>query len=705
MATLQEKLRTWSGRRLPMIVQTEATECGLACVAMVASMHGYQTDLNSLRQRFSLSLEGCTLLDLMHIAEQLQLSSRPLKIELEELSDLATPCILHWDLNHFVVLKSVNAQHCIIHDPALGVRRISLTEVSKSFTGIALELTPTATFTAEQAKQSLTFSSFFSKITGLKQSLGLLLSLSVFLQLFILASPYYIQLVVDAVIISNDGQLLLVLALGFALLLLFNVATNALRSLVLLNFSSQLSVQLASNLFHHLVRLPLTYFEKRHMGDLVSRFGSLRQLRELLTTGIIEAIIDGFMALGVLCMIFFYSPLLSLVVLVAVLAYCALRLALYQSLRLASEQQILALAGEQSNFMETIRAIQTVKLFGFESQREAIWQNHYVKATNRTITLGKYEISYQIMNKLLFGTENIVVIYLAAELVMVGSFTTGMLFAFIAYKAQFMERMSKLIEKLIEYRMLSLHFERIADIALTAKEQTYPPQPMLHKVAGNICLQQVSFSYSSVAEPVLYNLALQINAGESVAIIGPSGCGKSTLMKLLLGLLTPTEGEILIDDIPLVKLGLAQYRQQVAAVMQEDRLLGGTIEDNITFFSEKIDVEKLTRCAQMAAIHQDICQMPMGYKSLIGDMGSALSSGQKQRLILARALYREPKILFMDEATSHLDIVTESVVNQAMKKLNITRVVIAHRPETIKAADRVIDLTQLLQRPVINKVS
>ncbi|MCS6125482.1 peptidase domain-containing ABC transporter [Shewanella baltica] len=688
-----------------MIVQTEAAECGLACVAMVASLHGYQTDLNSLRQRFSLSLEGCTLLDLMHIAEQLQLSSRPLKIELEELSDLATPCILHWDLNHFVVLKSVNAQHCIIHDPALGVRRISLTEVSKSFTGIALELTPTATFTAEQAKQSLTFSSFFSKITGLKQSLGLLLSLSVFLQLFILASPYYIQLVVDAVIISNDSQLLLVLALGFALLLLFDVATNALRSLVLLNFSSQLSVQLASNLFHHLVRLPLAYFEKRHMGDLVSRFGSLRQLRELLTTGIIEAIIDGFMALGVLCMIFFYSPLLSLVVLVAVLAYCALRLALYQSLRLASEQQILALAGEQSNFMETIRAIQTVKLFGFESQREAIWQNHYVKATNRTITLGKYEISYQVMNKLLFGTENIVVIYLAAELVMAGSFTTGMLFAFIAYKAQFMERMSKLIEKLIEYRMLSLHFERIADIALTAKEQTYPPQPMLHKVAGNICLQQVSFSYSSVAEPVLYNLALQINAGESVAIIGPSGCGKSTLMKLLLGLLTPTEGEVLIDDIPLVKLGLAQYRQQVAAVMQEDQLLGGTIEDNITFFSEKIDVDKLTRCAQMAAIHQDICQMPMGYKSLIGDMGSALSSGQKQRLILARALYREPKILFMDEATSHLDIVTESVVNQAMKKLNITRVVIAHRPETIKAADRVIDLTQLLQRPAINKVS
>lgn len=705
MATLQEKFKTWSGRRLPMIVQTEAAECGLACVAMVASLHGYQTDLNSLRQRFSLSLEGCTLLDLMHIAEQLQLSSRPLKIELEELSDLATPCILHWDLNHFVVLKSVNAQHCIIHDPALGVRRISLTEVSKSFTGIALELTPTATFTAEQAKQSLTFSSFFSKIAGLKQSLGLLLSLSVFLQLFILASPYYIQLVVDAVIISNDGQLLLVLALGFALLLLFDVATNALRSLVLLNFSSQLSVQLASNLFHHLVRLPLAYFEKRHMGDLVSRFGSLRQLRELLTTGIIEAIIDGFMALGVLCMIFFYSQLLSLVVLVAVLAYCALRLALYQSLRLASEQQILALAGEQSNFMETIRAIQTVKLFGFESQREAIWQNHYVKATNRNITLGKYEISYQVMNKLLFGTENIVVIYLAAELVMAGSFTTGMLFAFIAYKAQFMERMSKLIEKLIEYRMLSLHFERIADIALTAKEQTYPPQPMLHKVAGNICLQQVSFSYSSVAEPVLYNLALQINAGESVAIIGPSGCGKSTLMKLLLGLLTPTEGEVLIDDIPLVKLGLAQYRQQVAAVMQEDQLLGGTIEDNITFFSEKIDVDKLTRCAQMAAIHQDICQMPMGYKSLIGDMGSALSCGQKQRLILARALYREPKILFMDEATSHLDIVTESVVNQAMKKLNITRVVIAHRPETIKAADRVIDLTQLLQRPAINKVS
>ncbi|WP_445945310.1 peptidase domain-containing ABC transporter [Shewanella sp.] len=703
MTTLRKKLMPWSAPSLPMITQSEAAECGLACLAMVASVHGYQTDLTNLRQRFSLSLEGCTLLDLMNIAEQIQLSSRPLKIELEELSSLSTPCILHWDLNHFVVLKSVTRHHCIIHDPAFGVRRIPLTEVSQSFTGIALELTPTADFSTENAKQSLTFSSFFSKITGLKQSLILLLSLSVLLQGFILASPYYIQLVVDAVILSSDGQLLLVLALGFSLLLLFDVATSALRSLVLLNFSSQLSVQLASNLFHHLLRLPLAYFEKRHMGDLVSRFGSLRELRELLTTGIIEAVIDGVMALGVLVMILFYSPLLSFVVIIAVLAYCALRLALYNSLRLASEQQILALAGEQSNFMETIRAIQTVKLFGFESQREAIWQNHYIKATNRTITLGKYDISYQTMNKLLFGAENIIVIYLAAELVMAGNFTIGMLFAFIAYKAQFMDRMSKLIEKLIEYRMLSLHFERIADIALTAKEQTYPPEPRLHQVTGSIRLQQVSFSYGAVSAPVLLNLDLQINPGESVAIIGPSGCGKSTLMKLLLGLLTPTEGEIWVDDIPLMQLGLAQYRQQVAAVMQEDQLLSGTIEDNIAFFSDKLDPEKLMRCAKMAAIHQDICQMPMGYKSLIGDMGSALSSGQKQRLILARALYREPKILFMDEATSHLDVATESNVNLAIKQLKITRVVIAHRPETIKAADRVIDLSKLLQQQEIEQ--
>ena len=693
MQALTEKLTFWQGSRLPMIHQTEAAECGLACMAMVAGFYGYKANLNELRQKFSLSIEGCTLLDLMNFAERLQLTSRPLRIELEDLPALKLPCILHWDLNHFVVLKAVHAKHIVIQDPAFGIRKLSLAEAGKHFTGVVLELTPTNEFKLKEGQRRLGLSNFWSKISGLKRSLVLLFTLSILLQVFTLIAPYYMQLVIDDVILSNDTSLLLVLALGFSLVLLFEIATSALRGFVMLHFSNLMNIQMSGNLFHHLVRLPLNYFEKRHMGDVVSRFGSLRQVRELLTTGMIEALIDGLMAMAILVVILIYSPMLSMVVLAAVLVYALFRLAMYHSLRAVSEQEILALAKENSNFMETVRGILTIKLFGSEVKRESIWQHHFVEATNQSIRLGVFNISYQTVNRLLFGIENILVVYLAAHLILAGGFSTGMLFAFMAYKTQFMDRMARLIEKLIEFRMLSLHFERLGDIALTTKENVHPEQEREQKLlAGNMELRGIQFAYSDTTRPVLQNVSLTIQAGESIALVGPSGCGKTTLMKIMLGLLLPSDGEVLVDGMPLQQLGLANYRRQIAAVMQDDQLLSGSIRDNIVFFEEQPDMARVLECAQMAAVHQDIEQMPMGYNSLIGDMGSALSGGQKQRILLARALYRQPRILFMDEATSHLDTKTESYVSNAIKNLNITRIVIAHRPETIASVDRVIEL-------------
>ncbi|WP_281559194.1 peptidase domain-containing ABC transporter [Thalassomonas sp. RHCl1] len=688
------KLQFWHRKTLPLLLQSEATECGLASLAMVAAYHGHKSDLLTMRQKFSLSLEGATLLDIMHFAEKLELTSRPLRIELDDMQHLQTPCILHWDLNHFVVLKSANAKGIVIHDPASGVRKLKYEEVSGHFTGIALELSPTQAFEQKEPPPSLKFSDFWSKITGLTKSLTLIFTLSLLIQVFALASPYYIQLVVDDVILTGDTSLLTVLAIGFFLLLLFETVTNAIRRLSLMHFANLMSIQLGANLFHHLIRLPLQYFEKRHMGDVVSRFGSLQEVKRLLTTGVIETIIDGLMALITLGMIFFYSPALSAVVLAAVCLYALVRFLSYKPYRAISEQEIIARAEENSNFMETVRGIQTIKLFGSEVKREGQWQNRFAAAINQNIRFGNFVISYDAINRFLFGVENIAVIYLAAHLVIDGGFSTGMLFAFMAYKRQFIDKMAALIEKVIEFKMLGLHFERLADIALTEKEVLQEEDAKPHTLQGKITLENVSFSYSDAGQDVVHGVNMNINAGESVAITGPSGSGKSTLLKIMLGLNLPQQGQVLIDDIPLQQLGHKQYRQQIAAVMQDDELLSGSVADNIAFFDTPIDMEHLVYCAELAAIHDDISNMPMGYNSLIGDMGSSLSGGQKQRIILARALYKKPKILFMDEATSHLDTQLESDINDAVKRLDITRVIIAHRKETIASADREIKISE-----------
>lgn len=700
MSQLASQLKLWPAQRLPVLLQSEAAECGIACLGMVAGFYGHHLNIQQLRALFGSSIAGCTMKDLVEFASTLALSSRALKLEPQALGKLQLPAILHWDMNHFVVLKSVRRGKAVIHDPARGERTLSLAEVSEHFTGVALELLPTQDFSQRPADKGLRLRDFWSGISGLKRSVALILTLSLLLQLFTLVAPYYLQLVVDDVLLSADRSLLLVLALGFGLLLLFEISTSVLRSFVLLHFNSAMNIQMAANLLHHLIRLPLSYFEKRQIGDVLSRFGSLQQVRELLTSGVMEALIDGLMAVAILAVLLWYSPLLCLIVLIALLCYGVVQLLMYHQYRKVSEQQIVAQAQVQSHQIETVRAMQTLKLFSAEAKREASWQHLYVAAANRGIQLGVFNLSFQHINKLLTGIEHVLVIYFGALLVLDGGFSTGMLFAFIAYKSQFMERMSRLIDKGLALKMLNLHFARLADIVATPREDKQVSGAQRELVlSGQISVDNLSFAYSSTGAPVLQQVSLDVAAGESVAVVGPSGCGKTTLLKLMLGLFTPQQGEVRVDGVPLSQVNQACYRNQIAAVMQDDQLLSGSIRDNICFFADEPDDSWVQECAKLAAVHEDISRMPMGYHSLIGDMGSALSGGQKQRILLARALYRRPKILFLDEATSHLDMATEAVVSGALQQLQITRIIIAHRPETIASADRVLTLPALQQGP------
>ncbi|OAX89173.1 ABC transporter [Xanthomonas nasturtii] len=677
-----------------IIRQVEAAECALASLAIIISIHGGRTQLSELRRRFPLSLKGARLNHLIAMAQQLGFATRPLRLGMENLSQLQLPCILHWDLNHFVVLAKVGKAKVTILDPAIGERILSLDEVSRSFTGVALELTPTAEFKPQKTAPPFSVRQLTGQIRGLWGALSQILLLSAALQIFVILAPFYMQWVVDQVLVSADRDLLVVVGFGFGLALLLQIGIGLLRGWAVVYLSSRLGLQWMGNVFAHLIKLPLDFFEKRHLGDITSRMSSVQTIQRTLTTSFVESIIDGLMAVVTLGFMLIYSWKLALVTLVVVTLYLTIRAVAYRPVRDRTEQQLVAAAKQQTHLLESLRGMQSLKIAGEESQRRSAYENLLNDTVNQDVRLARMGLGFSTASQVVFGLERIAVIWIGATLALDNVFSVGMLVAYLAYKDQFAMRVSGLIDKWIEFRMLRLHGERLADIVLTQPENDHALPETLPPAELRIELQGLSFRYAEGEPWILKECSFSIQAGESVAIVGPSGCGKTTLLKLLLGLLQPTEGVIRIGGHDLHKIGPRNVRAIVGAVMQDDQLLAGSIADNISFFDQDFDLERIESAARLAAVNEDIAAMPMGYHGLIGDMGSSLSGGQKQRIILARALYRQPKLLFLDEATSHLDVMRERLVNEAVKRLKVTKVIVAHRPETIASADRVIVLEQ-----------
>lgn len=677
---------------VPMVFQAEAAECGLACLCMMAQYHQDGRDLGALRQEFGLSGRGLTLQQLMQIANAMQLSTRAVKAELEDLHELQLPAILHWDMQHFVVVTRVTRQAVWIQDPALGLRKLSWAQVSEHFTGIALEVSPTAAFEPAKPGPRLTLRHFWQHAQGIKRSLALVFVLSILLQLFALASPYYMQTVIDEVLQSQAAGLLTVLALGFGLLLLIETLTGWCRQWVILGFASRLQLQMSHNLFAHLLRLPADYFSKRHLGDIVSRFGSLGQIRDQLTTGLVTTVLDGIMALLMLIVMALYSPTLTLVVVGCVAAFALLRLVTYRHLAQLNTEQLQNQAKEQSHFMESMRSIVTIKQLDYQAQRHNQWANHLTSSLNSAVRIGKIDIHINTINQLLFGLENIVVVYLAAHAVMDAALSVGMLYAFMSYKSRFTSAASTLINQLIQLRLLRVHLLRLADMVFCpAEPQQRARLPETSTTgAASLSVSGLGYRHGSLEAELFSQVSLEIPAGACVAIVGPSGAGKSTLLKCLMGLIQPGTGTVTCDHQPVH--GNPTFRQHSAAVLQDDACLSGSIMANLTGFDEQPCPERMVWAARQACLHDDILAMPMQYQTLIGDMGSSLSGGQQQRLLLARALYRQPRILFLDEASSHLDVANEARINAHLQALAITRIIVAHRPDTIAMADTVYAL-------------
>ncbi len=690
-----DKLNFSFFRKVPLVLQTESAECGLACLAMIAGFYGGESNLFQLRSKYGISSKGATLKNLIDIAQDLKLITRPLSLELDELKLLRLPCILHWDFNHFVVLTKVKDKSVVIFDPAFGKKNISFAECSKHFTGVALEAWSEVKFEKSKDNEKISLYETFKNISGIKGALLKIFSLSLLIELIALLMPIGTQLVIDHVLKAKDQSLLLIICLGLFLFTLFRSAVSMSRAWISLKMNYLIDFQWTSSFFSHLLKLPLDFFEKRQVGDIQSRFDSLRKIQNTLTNSIVTTIIDLIMTISVTIMMFLYGGWLTWVVITFSIIYLILRFVTYFTYRQITEEQIIKSAKSTSHFMETLYGIATIKSLGLNKKREEYWMSLNADAFNTSIRVTKLDMLFSGIHTFISTLEQILILWIGATIVMDNMMTVGMFMAFNSYRGSFSSRMGNLINIFFNFKMLSLHRERIADIALTEIENSIHSSPfsLSEEQKGlSILVKNLTFQYDQFTQPILDNLNLEVNAGESIAISAKSGAGKTTLLKLMSGLLKPTKGEIYINNIDIKNLDISHYRQHIATVLQEDKFFSGSILENIVCFDNQYDKEFAIQCAKQAQIHNEIMKMPMNYETLLGELGNNLSGGQRQRLFIARALYKRPKILFMDEATSHLDEENERKINDAIAKLKITRVIVAHRQSTIESADRCINL-------------
>lgn len=685
-------LSLWPRQRVPLILQSEAAECGLACLAMIACAHGHDTDLLTLRRRFELSSRGATLARLMEIAEQMGLANRAVRLELDELPQLQRPCVLHWDLNHFVVLIQADARGITIHDPALGVRTLTMKEASPHFTGVALELAPSQGFKKKQDKTPFDLRVLFTGQVGLWRAFAQMALLSLVLEVFAILMPMLSQWVIDDVVVTRDAPLLTVLAVSTFLLAGMALATRLLRGWVVLGTSLSWKIASSTNVFRYLLKLPLSWFDKRHTGDVMSRFASVGHIQDTITSHLVEAVLDGLVSLVTLGLMFLYSPMLAGIVLAVALAYTAVRFAVFRPYRQAAEELIVREANAQTFLMETLRGVSAIKFFAKPNWRVGGWMNQQAAMVNAQVRQQRISMLYQGINGMISAVEQSLVLYLAARMIIDERFSIGMLVAFMAYKAQFLQRAGELLERVINLRLLKLQGERLADIVLSETEAASPAHAAASLQADEpmtLEVRNVSFRYAAGEEPVLNDISLSVRTGQAVAIVGPSGCGKSTLLKVLSGQVMPEAGEVLLNGVPLQRLGAQAFRSVLGTVFQDDQLFSCSIYDNIAMNDVEASPEKVAEAARLACIHEDILRMPMGYQTLVGGMGATLSGGQKQRLLLARALYKKPRFLLLDEYTSHLDFHTEALVQQSINALGCGRFIITHREHSLSQGDQV----------------
>lgn len=678
-------------RRVPVILQQESAECGSACLAMIAAYYGKHVRLDGMRKLHDDAGRGVTFKDLLQVAGRLQLIARPLRLPIPELRHLRLPAILHWRMTHFVVLVRCGRRRYVIHDPATGRRTVDKAELDDAFTGVALELTPERGFQAQNDRDCLSFADFAGSFRHLYRYLGLMFCLLLCTQVLALAPPIATQILIDELVLGQDRGWLYRALGGLALIMLTGVMLDGLRRRIGLFTGMNLAVDSSVSVMSHLLKLPVSFIDRRHPGDLMSKLESLTPIRQALTEQLIESIVHCAVLVTTLAIMFFYSGWLTAVSVGGLTLSVLLIAVTLPAIRRSQEQAIIHTAAQNSSLLESLRAYEIVQALGLEQLRLAHWQNHFSAATRARIREGKLSIVQTAGSGVIGAFEQVAFLGIGIGGVLDQHFTLGVLFAFLALRGRVGSAALGLAEAVQQFFLLKVHTKRLSDIVLAEPVPTSPDGAISSTIRGSLRAADLSFRYAADTW-IVRDFCCDVAAGTNVVITGPSGCGKTTLLKLLAGLLPARSGQVYVDGIELSLWDRDSLRAQTSFVLQSDLLFQGTIAENIAAFASVPDLSRLRAAAVSAEIWPDIQKLPMKLETHVSDMGKNLSGGQVQRLVLARALYRRPAVLFLDEATSHLDVDMERRVLRNIESQDITVISVAHRPDAIERADQIIRL-------------
>ena len=693
LQTAVQRVQSVRRRRVPVLQQMSMVECGAACLAMILSYHGRRTSVSEVRDACGVGRDGLSAFSLARAARQYGLRVRAVSLQENDFSFVTLPAIVHWEFNHFLIVERWSPTQVEVVDPAVGRRRMTAEEFDNGFTGVVLMLEPGVHFARQRPSSGLSLRAYILNYIRYAPMAPLqILAASLLLQVFGLAFPVLTAVVVDSIIPLGLRDALLLVGVGMLILVLAQLVTGLLRASVLLYLQTHIDTQMMLGFFEHLLTLPQRFFQQRASGDILARLSSNIVIRDTISNQLISTVLDGSFVLVYLLILLSLSPLFGILALALGVLQVVLLSVTNRLMHHLARQELVAQGKSYGYIAEALAGIETLKAAGIEQRSLEHWSNLFFEQMNVSVRRNSLSSFIDTAMTTLRVASPLALLWVGTMLVLSGSMQLGTMLALSALATAFLTPLASLVSSGQRLQLVRSHLERIADVMEAEPEQETQAVSQPPHLTGYIRLDNVSFQYDPQASNVLRDIEVAIRPGQKVALVGRTGSGKSTLGKLLLGLYLPTKGEVYYDGIPLRSLNYQAVRAQCGVVMQESSIFSGSIRENIALSDPSLGMQRIIKAAQMAAIHDDIMQMPMEYETLVSEGGSALSGGQRQRLALARALVTAPAILLLDEATSSLDVVTEQAIEQNLRKLACTQIIIAHRLSTIRNADLILVL-------------